>query len=64
MVTGTRRAVTRIVIVISLACLVALVAVPPLRHHALGGGWGIAASAAVSILAGLYYLHSTKRRPS
>ena len=52
MTARTRRAVMGIVIAISLACLVALAAVPPLRHHALGGGWGIAASAAVSILAG------------
>jgi uncharacterized membrane protein HdeD (DUF308 family) len=63
MTVSTRRRIIRVVILVSLACLVALDAVPQLRHHAPGGGWGIAASAVVSILAGLYYLRST-RSPS
>jgi uncharacterized membrane protein HdeD (DUF308 family) len=63
MTVKTRRIVMRVVIAVSFACLVALVTVAPLRHRAPGGGWGIAASAAISVLSGLYYLR-TSRRPS
>jgi hypothetical protein len=57
----TRRRLARGCIAVSAAALVAL-AYPPLRHHAVGGGWGIAASAVVSILACAVYLRSTRSR--
>jgi hypothetical protein len=62
MTISTRRRITCACAVISFAVLVALAVFPPLRHRALGGGWSIAASAAVSILACVYYLHSTRSR--
>jgi hypothetical protein len=57
-----RRVIACISIAVSVLCLLAVVAVPALRHHAVAGGWGIAASAAVSITACLAYLRSTRRR--
>jgi hypothetical protein len=62
MTVSTRCRIARACLAVSAAALVAL-AFPPLRHHAIAGGWGIAASSAVSILACLYYLRIT-RRPS
>lgn len=59
----TRRRIARISVAVSFAVLVLVVAIPGLRHHAAGGGIGIVASAVVSILAGLYYLRSTRSRP-
>jgi len=59
---STRRRIARACTVVSLAALAALAAVPPLRHHALGGGWGIAASSAVTILAYLYCLRISRSR--
>jgi hypothetical protein len=56
----TRRVITRICIGVSFASLAAVVIFPPLRHHAPLGGAGIAANAAVSILAGLAYLRSKR----
>jgi hypothetical protein len=62
MTTHGRRIIMHAVIATSFACLVALVAVPPLRHHAAGGGWGIAGGALLSVLAGLHYLRSSRSR--
>lgn len=63
MTVSTRRRIALASVAVSIATLAVLAVFPPLRHHALGGGSGIVASAAVSILAGLYYLRVT-RRPS
>lgn len=63
MTVSTRRRIACACIAVSFACLLALVFVPPLRRDAAGGGWGIVASSVVSILAGLFYLR-TSRRPS
>jgi hypothetical protein len=61
MTVRTRRRIARACIALSAAALVAL-AFPPLRHRAVGGGWGIVASSAVSILACLYYLRTSRSR--
>jgi hypothetical protein len=58
-----RRVTARVSMAMSFALLVLLVAVAPLRHRAPAGGWGICASAVVSIGAGLAYLRSTGDRP-
>ena len=58
----TRRAVSRVCIGFSLACLLALVAVAPLRQHAVARGWGIAACAVISIAGALYYLRASRGR--
>lgn len=55
-----RRGIARACIAVSFAALVAVVAVPGLRHHALAGGLGIVAAAVVSILSSLAYLRSTR----
>jgi hypothetical protein len=57
-----RRAIARISMGVSFALLLALVTFAALRHHAPLGGFGIAASAVVSILGGLAYLRSTRGR--
>jgi hypothetical protein len=57
-----RRVIARISMAASVAVLVLLVAVPAFRHRAPLGGWGIAASTVVSILAGLAYLRNTGGR--
>jgi len=62
MTVSTRRRIALACAVVSAAALVATIAVAPLRHHAVAGGWGIAVSSAVSILASLYYLHTTRSR--
>jgi hypothetical protein len=62
MAVSTRRRITVACAAVSFAVLVALAVFPPLRHRSLAGGWGIAASAAVSIVACLYYLHATRSR--
>ena len=64
MTVSTRRRIVGACIGVSAALLVALAVFPPLRHHTLGGGWGIAVSSAVSILAFLYYLRTTSRSRS
>ena len=61
MTVSTRRRIALTCIAVSIAAL-AILAFPPLRHRAAGGGWGIAASSAVSILAGLYYLRTSRSR--
>jgi uncharacterized membrane protein HdeD (DUF308 family) len=58
-----RRRITGLSVAVSFGCLLAAVAVPAVRHRALAGGWLICASATVSIVAGLAYLRSTRRRP-
>jgi hypothetical protein len=60
---AARRVIARIAIAVSLAALALAAFVPPLRHHAIAGGWGIAASSAAGIVAGLGYLRSTRGRP-
>jgi hypothetical protein len=50
----------RACIVVSFACLLLLVAYPPLRQHAAARGAGIAVSAVVSILGSLAYLRSRR----
>jgi hypothetical protein len=62
MTVRTRRRLARTCIVLSAAALVALAVFPSLRHHALAGGWGIAASEAVSIVGCAACLHSTRSR--
>lgn len=52
----------RACIAISFACLLLLVAYPPLRHHAAARGLGIAVSGIVSIVSGLAYLRSRRGR--
>jgi len=47
---------------VSLAALALDVLVPPLRHHAFAGGWGIAVSSAAGILGSTMYLRSSRGR--
>jgi len=64
MTVSTRRRIARVCIAVDLAALVALVAIAPLRDRAVAGGWGIAASSAVSVLAFLFYLRTSSRSRS
>jgi hypothetical protein len=57
---SVRRGIARACIAVSAAALVAVVAVPGLRHHALAGGLGIVAAAVVSIACSLAYLRSSR----
>jgi hypothetical protein len=57
---SVRRGIAGACIAVSVAALIALAAVPGLRHHALSGGVGIVASAVVSIASSLAYLHSSR----
>jgi hypothetical protein len=55
-----RRTITRICIAVSLAIMAALAIFPALGRRAPLDGLGIYAAAAVSIVAGIVYLRSTR----